>query len=185
MNRTGWRRKVAGERDEYVSREEFVDVFESEQAGLQRLALLLTGNSDAAAQCLSLASEQCLATSCVFKGWALTWVRRAVIRNAISLVIGPGQPLFVEAKGDAEKGLTIYPEGELSGPVANDQRILGFSQFDRFVFVICVIERYSVHDCAVLLRRSLRDVNDALQRTSGQFEHLDDIGNRSLQSTIR
>lgn len=185
VNKIRRRRKVAGERDEYVSKEEFVGVFESEQAGLQRLALLLTANADAAAQCLSLALQQCLATSFVFKGWALTWVRRVVIRNAISLVMGSGQPLFVKANDDAEKGLTMYPEGELSGPVANVQRILGFSQFDRFVFVICVLERYSVHDCAVLLRRSLRDINDARHRTSRQLEHLDDFSDRSLQVTMR
>jgi hypothetical protein len=166
VNRICWSRRVAGEGDEYVSKEEFVGVFESEQVGLQRLALLLTANSDAAAQCLSLALEQCLATSFVFKGWALSWMRRAVIRSAISLVRGPGQPLFIRANGDAERALTTYPESELLVPVANAQRILGFSQFDRFVFVICVLERYSRHDCAALLGRSLRDINDSLQRTS-------------------
>jgi len=181
VNRIRWRRRVADERDEYVNKEEFVGVFESEQVGLQRLALLLTASSDTATRCLSLALQQCLATSFVFRGWALSWMRRVVIRNAISLVMGSGQPLFVKANGDVEKALTTYPEGELLVFVANVQRILGFSQFDRFVFVICVLERYSVHDCAVLLGRSLRDINNALQRTSRQLEDLDDLGNRPLQ----
>jgi hypothetical protein len=185
VNRIRWGRRVAGEGDEYVSKEEFVGVFESEQVGLQRLALLLTANSDAAAQCLSLALQQCLATSFVFKGWALSWMRRVVISSAISLVMGSGQLLFVKANGEAEKTLTTYPEGELLVPVANVQRILGFSQFDRFVFVICVLERYSVHDCAALLGRSLRDINDSLQRTNRQLEDLDDFGNRPLQVAVR
>lgn len=185
MSRIRWRRRVAGKRDEYVSKEEFVGVFESEQVGLQRLALLLTANSNVAAQCLGLALQQCLATSFVFKGWALTWVRRIVIRNAISLVMGPGDQSFVNRNDDADDGLIAFSPDDSRGAIATSESILDLPEFDRFVFVICVLEGYSVHDCAVLLRRSLQDINDALHRTSKQLEHLDGFGNRSLQVTMR
>jgi DNA-directed RNA polymerase specialized sigma24 family protein len=180
-----WRRRVAGERDEYVSKEGFVGVFESEQAGLQRLALLLTANSDAAAQCLSLALQQCFAVSFVFKGWALTWVRRMVIRNAIGLLIGPESRSVVNTNDDADDMLIAFPPDDSLSAIAGSESILDLPEFDRFVFVICALERYSVHDCAVLLRRSLRDINDARHRTSRQLEHFDDFGNRSLQVTMR
>lgn len=179
-----WRRRVAGEQDEYVSREEFVGIFESEQAGLRRLALLLTANADTADQCLRLALRQCTATGFVLKGWALIWARRVVVRNAISLMKS-GQQSFAEANGDADKELLICPEGRLPGPVANDQQILRLPEFDRFVFVICVLERYSVRDCAVLLGTSLRDISDARQRASRQLDHRDDVADRSAQVTMR
>jgi hypothetical protein len=42
--------------------------------------------------------------------------------------------------------------------------IFDLPDFDRLVFVICVLERYSILDCALLLRRSPKDVNDARVR---------------------
>ena len=42
--------------------------------------------------------------------------------------------------------------------------ILTLPDFDRLVFVFCVLERYSILDCALLLRRSPKDVNDARLR---------------------
>jgi hypothetical protein len=42
--------------------------------------------------------------------------------------------------------------------------ILTLPDFDRLIFVICVLERYSILDCALLLRRSPKDVNDARVR---------------------
>jgi hypothetical protein len=40
--------KTVSERCEYARKEEFVGVFDCERVGLQRLAILLTANSEAA-----------------------------------------------------------------------------------------------------------------------------------------
>jgi DNA-directed RNA polymerase specialized sigma24 family protein len=178
-------RRVAGEGDEYVSKEEFAGVFESEQVGLQRLALLLTANSDAAAQCLSLALEQCLATSFVFKGWALSWMRRVVIRSAISLVRGSGGQSFVNTNDDTDNGLIAFSRDDSLGAIATSESILDLPEFERFVFVICVLERYSIHDCALLLGKSPRDVNEVRDRVGNQVGQIDDFGNRPLQVAVR
>jgi hypothetical protein len=174
VSRVSWlgRQKIS-DRGEYASREEFVSVFECERAGLQRLALLLTANSEAAKQCLILARRECIASSSVFKGWVLSWTRRLVIRNAISLVIGREDQSFVNTNDDADERLMAFSPEDSRGAMATSESVL-----ERFVFVICVLERYSIHDCALLLGRSPRDINDARQRVGsrvGQIDELSDI----------
>jgi hypothetical protein len=167
VSRAGW---LGGhktiDRGEYASREEFVSVFECERAGLRRLALLLTASSVAAERCLSLARRECIASSLVFKGWVLGWTRRMVIRNAIRLIIGPGDQSSVSTNDNADdRSMAFSPEDSL-GAIATSESILDLPKFERFVFVICVLERYSIHDCALLLGKPPRDINDARQRVA-------------------
>jgi hypothetical protein len=167
-------RKMTVERDAYVSIEEFVALFLSERVCLQRLALLLTADSRLAARCVRLALNQCGANSCVLRGWAFSWARRMVIRNAIDLVMRCRRYLFVETAGNDDRGTTMSQDRELISSTPNGKWILGLPGLDRFVFVICVLERYSVHECAALLGKSLRDVNDSRRRTeseSGRCSH--------------
>ena len=171
MNKVRQLRKGTGERDAYVSVEEFVAVFVSKHAYLQRLALLLTADSGLAARCVRLASDQCGANSCVLRGWAFTWARRMVIRTAIDLVMRCERYQFVGTAGNDDRGMMINQDRELISSAPNDESILGLPGLDRFVFVICVLERYSVHECAALLGKSLRDVNDSRRRTDGGSGH--------------
>jgi DNA-directed RNA polymerase specialized sigma24 family protein len=167
---------VVRERCEYASKDEFASAFECERVSLQRLALLLTANKEAAKRCLILAFQECIASGSVFKGWVLNWTRRIIIRNAINLVVGRGGQSFVETKCDADNGLSAFPQDDSLGALAASGAILDLPELDRFVFVICVLERYSMHDCALLLGRSPRDINEARQRAGslvGQIDELD------------
>lgn len=161
---------MTAERDAYVSVEEFVALFVSERAYLQRLALLLTADSRLASRCLRLALDQCGANSCVLRGWAFNWARRMVIRNAIDLVIRCRRYLSAETIGDTDRGITISQDRDLISATVNGQWILGLPRLDRFVFVICVLERSSVRECAALLGKSLRDVNESRQRTDRELD---------------
>lgn len=174
MNKVRQPRGTTGERDVYVSVEEFVALFVSEREGLQRLALLLTADSGLAARCLRLALDQCTANSCVLRGWSSTWARRMVIRNAVDLVMRCGHSLLPETASDADRRLAISQDRELISAAVNGQWVVGLPRLDRFIFVICVLERYSVHECAALLGKSLREVHDSRRRTrseSGDFGH--------------
>jgi DNA-directed RNA polymerase specialized sigma24 family protein len=176
-----WFSKTVSERGEYARKEEFVSVFECERAGLQRLALLLTANSEAVKRCLIRAFRECIASSSVSKGWVLSWARRLVIRNAISLVMGPGAESFVNTNDDADNGLVAFSQDDWLGAIAESESILNLPEFDRFVFVICVLERYSMYDCALLLGRPLFDINEARQRVGnrvGQISERSDISQR-------
>jgi DNA-directed RNA polymerase specialized sigma24 family protein len=169
----------ASDRGEYASKEEFASVFESERVGLQKLALLLTANPEAAKQCLIRASRECIASSSVSKEWAVSWTRRMVIRNAISLVVHPGGQSFVGTNDDAGDGLIAFSLDESLAAIATSESIRGLSEIERFVFVICVLERYSIHDCALLLGKSPREVNAVRRRVGSQVGPIDELGNSS------
>jgi hypothetical protein len=161
-----WFGKTVNERCDYARKEEFVSVFECERVGLQKLALLLTANSQAAKRCLIRAFRECLASSSVSREWALSWTRRMVIRSAISLAMGlEGQP-FVNTEDDVENGLIAFFPDDSLGAIKTSELILDLPEFERFVFVICVLERYSIHDCALLLGKSYRDVNEVRHRVA-------------------
>jgi DNA-directed RNA polymerase specialized sigma24 family protein len=174
-----WFGKTVSERCEYARKDEFVSVFDCERAGLQRLAFMLTGNSEAAKRCLTRAFRECIASSSVSKDWILSWTRRMVIRNAISLVMGPGDYSFVNTNDDADSGLiAISPDGSL-GAFAESESIFDLPEFERFVFVICVLERYSIHDCALLLGKSPREVNEVRHRVGNQVGQNNELSSSS------
>lgn len=99
-----WFRQKGSDRGEYAGKKEFVSVFNRERAGLQGLALLLTANSKEAERCLSRAFRECIASSSVSKEWVLSWTRRMVIRNAISLIMDPSNDSFVTTNDDVDSG---------------------------------------------------------------------------------
>jgi DNA-directed RNA polymerase specialized sigma24 family protein len=183
--RVRWFGKRVSEGYEYARKEEFVSLFERERVSLQRLSLLLTANSEAAKQCLIRSFRECIASSSVSKEWILSWTRRMIIRNAISLVIGPESQSFVNTNDDADNGLIAFFPDDPLGAIAESESIFDLPEFDRFVFVICVFERYSVQDCALLLGRSPRDINEARQRVGNQVEQIEELSNISRRFAMR
>jgi hypothetical protein len=177
-----WSGQKASDRSEYASNEDFASVFESERVGLQRLALLLTANSEAAKRCLIRAFRECVARSSVSKDWVLSWTRRMVIRNAISIVMDTGDQSFVNTNDDAHNGLIAFSPDDSLGAIATPESILDLPQFERFVFVICVLERYSIHDCALLLGKSPREVGEVRYRVGNQVRQIDELGNNPVRS---
>jgi len=169
-----WFGKTVRERCEYARKGEFVSVFDCERAGLQRLALLLTANSEAAKRCLIRAFRECIASSSVSKECILSWTRRMVIRNAIRLVMGPGDQSFVDTNDDADNELIAISPNDSVGAFAESESILGLPELERFVFVICVLERYSTHDCALLLGKSPREVSEVRYRVGNQVGQNDE-----------
>lgn len=167
--------KTVGGRCEYARKEEFVNVFECERVGLQRLAVLLTANREAAKRCLIGAFRECIASSSVSKEWVLRWTRRMVIRNAISLVMGPGGQSIVNTNDDAYNGLIAFLSDDALGAIATPESILDLPEFERFVFIICVLERYSIHDCALLLSKSPREVDEVRHRVGNQVGQSDEL----------
>jgi DNA-directed RNA polymerase specialized sigma24 family protein len=185
VTKVRWFGKKVSERCEYARKEEFVGVFDCERVGLQRLAILLTANSEAAKRCLSRAFQECIASTSVSKEWVVSWTRRMVIRNAISLVMGPGGRSFVNTNDDADDGFVAFSPDDSLGVIAASGSILDLPEFERFVFVICVLERYSIHDCALLLGKSRRDINEARQRVGNQVGKIDGLSSISQRFAMR
>jgi DNA-directed RNA polymerase specialized sigma24 family protein len=175
------------ERCEYARKEDFVSVFDRERVGLHSLAQLLTGNSEIARRCLALAFRECIISGSVSKGWVLSWARRTVIRNAIRLLTR-GQSL-PSTYAESDNG---SPAFALEAPCVPDgsEWILGLPECDRLVYVICVLERYSTQDCALLLGKSVREVDQTLRHIGDPMKRIDQViggpqGMRSVRSPVR
>jgi len=180
-----WLRKKRSARGEYAGKEEFVNVFERERAGLQRLAILLTANSDAVKHCLIRAFRECISSSSVSRQWALSWTRRVVIRNAISLVISRGSESSLSTSDDKDEGFIAFSPDDSSGALAGSESILDLPEFDRLVFVICDLEHYSMYDCALLLGRSVRDIVEARQRVDKQVGNIGELNGSQQHFAMR
>lgn len=146
----------------YASSADFCAIFDQNMDSLYSLALLLTGNDEKAQKAFLVALHDCQTGSTVFPEWASSWSRRAVIKNAIRLL----EP--------ALRNLTDVLSGEtdaIAGDVHPEARaVLDLGLFQRLVFVITILERYSIRECAALLGCSPREVQQ------GQVRALQEIG---------
>ena len=130
---------------------DFCAIFERDMNALYSLAFLLTGDHNTAEECFLGALEDCRRASDIFRGWMRSWSRRAVVKQAIRQV----QPRVEEAAGATEVAGGAEEREEIP------RRLLRLPPFQRFVFAMSVLERYSVRECAALLDCQARDVERA------------------------
>jgi hypothetical protein len=156
------------EEDTHATTDDFQKLFAREMTDLFRLSLQLTAHAEKAENCLILAMRECFANSTVSKEWALIWARRMVVRNAIRLVLETEDGMPNDVCSEAGPDFHLQPSEYRIEALRDSLAILELPDFDRLVFVICVLERYSILDCALLLKRSPKDVNDARMRAINQ-----------------
>jgi len=154
-------KRITG-RTPYASNGDFCRIFYEDTDSLYRLSFLLTADCEKAEQCFVSGLEDSLKGSRVFKEWARSWARRAIIQNAVR-VINPRQMEKNTASSFNGSGRTLVAE---QVEVAT---VLDLAPFERFVFVISVLEHYSEHECSVLLSCSRRDVIAARTRALQQI----------------
>jgi DNA-directed RNA polymerase specialized sigma24 family protein len=142
--------------------------FAREMTDLFRLSLQLTADAEKAETCLILAIRECFANNAVSKEWTFIWARRTVIRNAIRLVPGSDNATPNDTCSDAGPDFHLQLSEYRIEALRDSLAILALPDFDRLVFVICVFERYSILDCALLLKRPPKDVNAARVRAINQ-----------------
>ena len=147
--------------NQYASREDFHRIFSEDTDDLYQLSLLLTRDSVKAEHCFTGGLEDCVAGNSVFREWARSWAKRAIIQNAI-------RELNPRPRRSNPASPTIFGDIDhlSSGPgkyFAIDA-VLGLEDHERFVFVMSVLERYSEPDCALLLGCSVREVREARTR---------------------
>lgn len=133
---------------------DFCQMFNDHVDDLYTLALLLTADHHKADQCFVAGLEDCLQGNPVFREWAQSWARRTVIKNAIRM-ISPS-PL----RNETETATGTYEPlfSELDTPAAAIGRL---QPFDRFVYVLSVLERYSDRESSILLHCTVGEVADA------------------------
>jgi DNA-directed RNA polymerase specialized sigma24 family protein len=146
--------KALRKQNEYANREDFRNLFINNLDCLYQLALLLTGDRDNAQSALMAGLEDSIRNKSVFKEWAYSWAKRAIIQNAIRLV-----------RPNEQRETSPLTSGGASPSLVKDlahtEGLVNLSAFERFVFVVSVLERYSDRECALLLRCSDREVREA------------------------
>ena len=102
------------------------------------------------------------------KEWARSWARRTIIQSAIRLIEPRHRPRSTTRNPAVARTTDKVPlalQAEVSA-------ILELAPLDRFVFVMSALERYSDHDCSILLGCSRRDVTAARARALRQLGRL-------------
>src|SRR5271157_6319818 len=145
----------------YVSRADVCRTFKQDMKSLYLLSLLLTAEGHSAEQCFVSSLGDCLEMRFVFKEWTDSWTRRIVLQNAIRIL----SPAVRKADEDSQSRLSP-PDSDLNPAL---QAVLRLSTFERFVFVMSVLEGYSVHECSLLLGSSIRDVLAAKAKALGRL----------------
>ena len=137
----------------YASSADFCRVFENQMDRIYLLSLLLTADPELARKCFVRGLEESKNGSPVFKEWAESWARRTVITNAIRMMgPRPGNPSPVTRNPQAAK---------IHGLPEKLATIIELPKFERFVFVMSVLEGYAARDCRLLLNCSNFDVAQA------------------------
>jgi DNA-directed RNA polymerase specialized sigma24 family protein len=147
----------------YASSGDFHRIFHQEKDGLYRLSFLLTADHEKSQQCFVSGLEDSVKENSVFKDWARSWARRAIIQCAVR-VINP-RPMTENAPAGFNSGDRTLAEEQ-----TEIAAVLELSPFERFVFVMSVLEHYSEHECSILLGCSRRDVIAARIRAVQQIE---------------
>ena len=135
----------------YPTAADFLKTFNEEMHSLYLLSFLLTADHDKAERCLVSAMGECMEGMGLFMDGAHTWARAAVIRDAIQTI----KPAPEHTDYVSFISLKISATQAENNPFAP---ILLLDAFERFVFVMSILEEQSDEECAILLRCSRRDV---------------------------
>jgi len=153
----------------YATATDFQQIFTDHVDSLYLLSLLLTGNHEKAEECFVAGIGESTKGNHVFKEWAHSWARRTIIQSAIR-VIAPSR------KRSATATLNPFDAAAMDKvPLvlhSEVRAILELAPFERFVFVMSVLERYSDHDCSILLGCPRRDITTTRARAMQQLVRL-------------
>lgn len=138
----------------YATAANFFEIYNAEMHSLHLLSIVLTADPEKAELCFVSAMEECLHGIDLFMEWARLWARRAVIRHAIELINPvPGRP---------ERSSLPWVRWH-ARPVYDNfiGALFTLGAFERFVFVMSLLERQSDEVCSALLGCRRRDIESA------------------------
>jgi len=126
---------------------------------LYLLSFLLTADRQKAEQCFLSGLEESVSNNVVFMERAHLWARRSIILQAIRLLC----PRLSD-KNESNEARFLLLNGKVPAEVRrypNIAYIVGLNSFQRFVFTMSVLEKYSIQECSLLLGCFRRDVSRA------------------------
>jgi DNA-directed RNA polymerase specialized sigma24 family protein len=152
--------------DRYASRQDFLDLFHEDLNGLYQLSFLLTGDHQKGERCFVSGIEDCAKQTSVFRAWAPGWAKRVIAEQAIR-EMNPRR----KDSNPSSVPAAFYNYQQSRRPIGHFEvaSILGLADFERFVFVLCVLEHYRCHDCALLLGCPISEVRQARTRAIAEL----------------
>ncbi len=155
-------RKHIEDEARYVGSEEFLKAFTEDLTGLYQLSFLLAGDHEKAERCLLAGIEDCVNSNHILNESVHSWAKRTIIQNAIrELKPRPSHSeLFLRRPAPTH----TYDLSIDAVQHFESDAVLALEDFERFVFVISVLEHYSVHECALLLGCSQQKVREGRTR---------------------
>jgi len=149
----------------YASSDDFRRLFDEDMKSLYFLSFLLTADREKAEQCFVSGLEDAVEGNPVFKEWARSWARRVIIVNAARAI----NPRPTDENGRSNS-LSVGGNGKTPAwEQVEIAAVLALEPFERFVYVMTVLERYSDQDCSLLLSCARRDVVAARSRAFQQM----------------
>ena len=139
---------------QYATATDFCKIFAEEMHSLYLLSFLLTADKDKAEQCFIGALGECVEGIGAFMEWSRLWARRAIMKQAILMMKPVPKDTDHWSPMSANGPATDHTNGLFAA-------ILSLCSFERFVFVLSVLEGQSDADCLSLLRCSRREVEIA------------------------
>jgi hypothetical protein len=159
----------------YPTVTDFLKTFNEEMHSLYLLSFLLTADHDKAEQCLVSAMGECVEGIGVLVDWARSWTRGAVLKHAIQMIMP------VREHTDC---VSVISRKRSVAPAENNPfaTIVLLDAFERFVFVMSILEGQSEEECANLLKCSRRDVMIARVLAIKRQSSTDSLADEILQS---
>jgi DNA-directed RNA polymerase specialized sigma24 family protein len=158
------------ETDLYATHEDFHSIFSEGLTELYKLSFLLTRDPEKAERCLVTGLDDCVTGNRVFREWARSWAKRAIIQNAIrELKPRPNH-------SNSSISGAIFPDVKQllrdPGLTLKIDAVLRLEDFERFVLILSVIEHHSEHDCALLLGCPSREIREGRARALKELTDL-------------
>jgi len=122
----------------YANSDDFRRIFDEDMNSLYLLAFLLTADREKAEQCFVAGLEDSVEGNPVFKEWARSWARRAIIQNAVRVI----NPQPAEGSGRSRSASVDSDDRMLQAEQHVEiAAVLGLEPFERIVFVIATRTR--------------------------------------------
>src|SRR5260370_36040550 len=115
---------------------------------------MLTADREKAERCFVAGLEDSVKGNRVFKEWARSWARRAIIQCAVRMIDPRPMEEGTHSSFNSSSRTAAAEQADIAA-------VLELRPFERFVYVMSVLERYSDQDFSVLLGCSRRDGSGA------------------------
>lgn len=143
---------------------DFRELFVEDSLGLYLLSFLLTADQKKAERCFIASPDECINGNCSFHELARSWARCMIVRNALQMLTPNRGPCGPEPA--AARPATFLQDPFLA-------RVLALENFERFVYVLSVLEEFPDRNCAVLLGVSPQRIRETRNCALKHIGHLD------------